>query len=126
MTSPANTNALRTFKSLNAGSTVIRADGTRIYFNGAPGGHGSLITSDPATCRFLEQHCATSHGQLWEETPTTDAVVQAASADSVVDSKKVTQELTERAVVGTNPAIAAMQAKLGAIATAPAAQQANF
>jgi len=112
---------LRTFKSLNAGSTVIREDGTKLYFIGAPGGHGSLMTSDPAKIRFLQQHCATSHGQLWEETATTDDVVQAATAESVVDSKTVTAELTARAVVGTNPTLTALQAKLGSAAQSAAA-----
>lgn len=111
-----------TFHNLSAGSTTIMPKGKVIRFggkierqdHGTKVGNGLYMTEDSEEIEFLRGLCKMPTPQVWEATELESQPAPAVAA-TVNEVMQIANENVESAARSTNPAVAAIQAKMGAI-----------
>lgn len=122
---------LRTFMCLHAGSTTITPSGRVIRFGGrieqvqlgVKTGHGTHVTDDLEEIAWLEK-CVKSSPTIWEvidAEQVADPAAAAAKLPAAVDAANAAGDVLKDANRAVNPAITAIQAKLGTLVTSAAA-----
>lgn len=117
-TKATDVKAGRIFHALSAGSTTIMPDGTVIRFggqvekqdHGVKVGKGTYIATDKKEISWLESCSKMSSPQIWEEVASDvadDTPPVAVATTIVADITKAADEVKERAVTSTSPAVIA-------------------